>query len=280
MICQWQTLINLLPPWMRGPVDEQGSSNAQEIRLRINSPIQIITSNIIHCPGRNVTAEDITFCINTATKYSPWISDTVSKGYISAAGGHRIGICGNCVYDGGEIRNVNTITSLCIRVARDFPGVSKTLYKNHGSTLIVGRPGSGKTTLLRDLIRNISNQRKSAVGVLDERRELFPYSMGKFSFDTGACTDVLSGCSKSAGLHILLRTMCPSVIALDEITQPEDCAALYDAAWCGVDLICTAHASCKEDLYARATYRSVLENGIFQNLVTIHPDKTWQVEAL
>ena len=76
-----------------------------------------------------------------------------------------------------------------------------------------------------------------------------------------------------------LQTMSPSVIALDEITAAEDCTALLEAAWCGVQLIATAHAGSKEELYARKTYEPLVSQGIFDTLITMRTDKTWQKEG-
>lgn len=280
MICQWKELMRLLPPWIRQEVDKQGREDAQEIRLRLHTNPEIVKTNGSFWVDGIVTSEDISFCLNTVTRYSPWTSESITDGYVTAVGGHRIGLCGQCVYTAEKLKNINGITSLCIRVARDFDGISGLLYQNRSSILIIGSPGCGKTTLLRDLIRRISDLGKRAVAVIDERRELFPYQDGKYAFQRGIRTDVLSGCKKGAGLDMLLRTMGPSVIALDEITNQDDCRALSEAAWCGVQLIATAHAAGREDLFARKIYSPIVESKIFQTLITIHPDKSWKEEVL
>lgn len=280
MICQWQELMRLIPSWMRQAVDEQGREDTQEIRLRLHGRPELVKSSGSIWIDGIVSSEDISFCLNTSTRYSPWTSESITDGYITALGGHRIGLCGQCVYDGKILKNINGITSLCIRVARDYEGISKSVYQNKGSILIIGAPGCGKTTFLRDLIRRISDMGNRTVAVIDERRELFPYQNGTYSFERGKRTDVLSGCKKSAGLDMLLRTMGPSVIALDEITEQEDCRALSEAAWCGVQLIATAHASDRKDLFTRKIYSTILDTKIFSTLITIRPDKSWKEETL
>ncbi len=280
MRCQWQEFLNLLPPWLRNPVDEQGKDDLQELRLRLNSPPELIKGKGSVWLSRLVSADDLSFTLNIATRYSPWTSGSITDGFITAAGGHRIGLCGECVYEGTQLKNIPVLTSVCVRVAREFSGISGNIYKRPGSILIIGRPGSGKTTFLRDLIYMISNSSKGSVVVLDERRELFPCYNGKFFFDRGRSTDVMLGCKKREALEMAVRTMGPSVIAVDEIANMDDCTALSYAAWCGVRLIATAHATCKSDLYGRKIFRPILQSNIFQTLITVHPDKTWSEEVM
>ena len=279
MRCQWQEFINLLPGWMRQPVDEHGADELQELHLRIGEPPQLMLKSGSVWLNKPVRGEDLHFCINTATKYSPWTAGSIHRGYVTASGGHRIGLCGECTFDGQALKNIAPVTSLCIRVARDFHGISKDVWKEKGSILIIGPPGSGKTTFLRDLIRQTSNYCEGSVTVLDERRELFPCNAGRFCFERGKQTDVLSGGRKQTMICCALQTMSPSVIALDEITASEDCAALIEAAWCGVRLIATAHAGSKTELFTRKTYKPLVQQQIFDTLIIMRPDKTWQREG-
>ncbi len=280
MRCQWQELLNILPLWLRKPVDEQGRDDMRELRLRINDRPEIVKGDRSVWLSRNICQDDINYILNTATRYSPWTAGSVIYGYVTSAGGHRIGLCGDCVYDGNELKNIRFLSSMCIRVAREVSGISKELAGISGSILIIGKPGSGKTTLLRDLICKMSDNCSGAVVVLDERRELFPFDNGKYYFHCGAHTDVLSGCRKTVGLDMALRTMNPAKIALDEITNTEDCLALSHAAWCGVELLATAHAGSREELFQRKLYKPILSQGIFQTLVILHSDQTWHKEVI
>ena len=146
--------------------------------------------------------------------------------------------------------------------------------------MILGSPGSGKTTFLRDLIRQISNRGKESVAVVDERGELFPGHQGISFFDPGSKTDILRGCPKASGIEMVLRTMGPGVIAVDEITAEADCAALMRAGWCGVRLIATAHASGPDDLRSRPIYRSLRQCGLFGQAVILKHDKSWTAERM
>ena len=274
MRCAWKQLLSVLPLRIRPEVDRLGKDSLQEIRLRLHAPPQlIIKGQAVHLNGA-VSQEDIQFCINAASQYSPWAAVGLDKGYITAPGGHRIGLCGEVVCKDGKITGIKNVRSLCIRVARDISGIGNSAPKE-GSVLILGAPGWGKTTLLRDLIRNRSD-RGVQTGVLDERGELFP----DVGFPCGGCTDILTGCKKAEGIQILLRTMGPMCIAVDEITEPEDCTAMLQAAGCGVTLLATAHASDMQDFKKRNVYRQIIERQIFDHVLVLRPDKSWYTERM
>lgn len=273
MICAWKELLGILPPWMRNEVDRWGRDTLQELRLRVNAPPELILGEQMLFLERVICAEDLNYCVNAASKYSPWAAETAAKGYLTAPGGHRIGLCGSAVYHGGRISGIRELQSLCIRAARDYPGIADHLDHCTGSVLILGAPGWGKTTLLRDLSRRIST--KKTLCIVDERGELFPKGIPR-----GKRMDVLSGCPKSVGIDMLLRTMGPEYIGVDEITAQEDCDALIQAANCGVQLIATAHAASLEDYYRRGTYRPLIQQSIFSSVVLLRPDKTYSLERM
>ncbi|MBQ7817212.1 MAG: type IV secretion system DNA-binding domain-containing protein [Oscillospiraceae bacterium] len=274
MKCAWQALLAILPPPMRPEVDKLGREDAQELRLRLDRPPEVVTQSGSRWLPRNVSAQDISFVIQTASKYSPWAASTAAQGYITAPGGHRIGMCGETIVKEDKTVGIRTATSLCIRVARDFPGIAARAAGIGGNILIIGPPANGKTTLLRDLIRQISNSGQ-AVSVVDERGELFPEG-----FEQGRRTDVLTCCSKQQGLDLVLRTMGPSYIAVDEITAESDCRALLKCGWCGVRLLATAHASNLNDLKTRSVYRPLWESQLFDNVLILRQDKTWYTERM
>lgn len=280
MICAWQEYLKILPHWMRADVDKHGREKLQEIRMRVGQPPKLNLGLESISLERNISGEDVAYVVNVASKYSPWAASTIAKGYITAPGGHRIGICGDAVIREGILTGIRTISSICVRVARDFLGISSTICNKPGSYLIIGPPGSGKTTLLRDMIRQRSNQIPGNIAVLDERGEIFPVADGISYYPTGSNTDILTGCSKKQGIELLLRTMGPICIAVDEITQEEDCDALVKAGWCGVSLIATAHAACTLDLYTRQIYKPLMENHLFDYLIILQSDKTWTAERI
>lgn len=280
MRCDWQSFIKLTPAWMHDFLDKHGRESLLELRLRMGLPPELITtvgSIWMHKPA---TKTDLVFCVNAASRYSPWAAATIANGYITAPGGHRIGICGTAVVTSKTMSGVREPTSICLRVARDLPGIASGMDAIDGSVLIVGKPGSGKTTLLRDLIRRKSNSCPGSIAVVDEKGELFPGDGERLWFSPGKRTDILSGCSKQQGIEMVLRNMGPNVIAVDEITAAEDCNALLHAGWCGVKVFATAHAEDRKDLYSRDVYRPVVTSGIFDVLVFMQPDKSWHMERM
>lgn len=273
MNCAWNELLSILPAWLRRDVDRLGRDTLQEIRLRLGMPVTLVLKGGRTCLQRTVLQEDLSYVVNMACRYSPWTAATAASGYITAPGGHRIGLCGDAVVQNGSMTGLRTVRSLNIRVARDFPGIAKELTGLRGSVLILGKPGSGKTTLLRDLIRQLSA--KENVSVVDERGELFPAG-----FVAGQGTDIMTGCSKSHGMDTVLRTMGPDTIAVDEITAVEDCTALIQAGWCGVRLLATAHASGLADLRSRKVYAPLVEHRLFETAVILQTDKSFRTERM
>ena len=256
MICLWKELLSILPHWLRGQLAPY-AGNLQELRMRCGRPSELVLGEGSKWLPGNVSQDDLNYCVNAASRYSPWAAATVSQGYITAPGGHRLGICGEAVMKDGIMTGIRSVHSICIRVARDFPGLARRI----------------QTTLLRDISRAIAED--DAVAVVDERQELFPPG-----FATGKRMDILYGCPKRQGVETVLRTMGPDCIAVDEITAPEDCQALIQASGCGVRLIATAHAAGMTDFRRRSVYSALRESRIFDTFLILEKDKTFHLEEI
>lgn len=227
-----------------------------------------------------LSQEDLRTTLEIATQASIHTAlEQVRHGFVTIKGGHRIGLCGTAVVKDERIYNLREISSLNIRIARQIAGIGEKIVRllrteaYMPSILILAPPGAGKTTLLRDMIRSLSigvGGSVLRVGVADERGELGAVYQGVPQFDLGPHTDIMDGCSKADGLMMLLRGMNPQVMAVDEITAPEDVEALECAAGCGTTLLATAHGRGIEDLNRRPLYVRLMEKCIFQKVLVIH----------
>lgn len=224
--------------------------------------------------------QDVVEMMNFISNYSLYAyKDEVRQGFITIEGGHRIGMAGAVALDGGEIIGLQPITFLNIRVAHECIGCADEViaYICDGervyNTLFFSEPGMGKTTLLRDCIRILSDGTSAWHGkkvcVVDERSELSACHIGVPQNDLGRRTDVLCGCGKAVGMQMLLRTMSPEVIAVDELGEEADFLAVEQAAYCGCHVIGTIHAGTICELREKPYLSRWLECGVFQRYVGI-----------
>ena len=207
-------------------------------------------------------------CNNSIYSYQSQICD----GYITLQGGHRVGITGNVAMKDGKIININYVSSLNFRIAREIIGSSDEILKEVlvnneiKNTLIVSKPGCGKTTVLRDLVRNISN-RGFTVSLIDERGEIASMYKGIPQNDIGLRTDVMDNVNKSLGMKIAVRTMAPQVIVADEIGTKEDIDAINYGICSGVKGIFTAHGSDITELRQNDALNRLYEEKLFKRII-------------
>lgn len=259
--------------------DEQAV--AEEFRLRSGQKMSLLgpegETSISEEP---VTGQDLQAVLDRATEFSAYrCAGSIRQGYVTVRGGCRVGICGTAVLRGGEIATVGELSSLSIRIARAALGVAKDVYPklwsegSFESTLILSPPGGGKTTLLRDLIRCLSKGSQThpalRVAVVDERGEIAAARGGCAQFDVGPYTDILTGTEKAEGISMLLRAMNPQVIAVDEITAPEDIRAMTVAANCGVAFLATVHGRDLDELRRRKLCRELLDTELFHQFIVL-----------
>ena len=240
---------------------------AEEIRLRVGrSPTLLRDGREQSFFERSCQEKDLLCVLERASGASLHaVSDALREGYLSCRG-VRIGVCGTVLPSGSE-GGFGSFSSLCLRIPRECRGIGRELLpavreNAGGGTLIVSPPGGGKTTLLRELIRCLSNG-GLRIGVVDERNELSASDGGRAGFDLGLRSDVLIGAGKAEGAMLLLRSMNPQLIAMDEITRAEDLEAVRRIAGCGVGILASAHGKSAEEMRRRPMYRDLLGSGVF-----------------
>lgn len=255
-------------------------AETEEFRLRTGQTMTLLLRSGELDTGAPVEPGDLDLLCDQAAEFSRYAAiETLRQGYLPLRGGGRVGLCGTAVMKDGECANLKSFSSACIRVPHEQTGIALPLLPDlwrdgrFPSTLILAPPGGGKTTLLRDLIRCLSagegDRPGLRVALADERGEVAVSWQGTPQLDVGPRTDVLDGCPKALAIPILLRTMGPQVIAVDEITLREDVRAMAMAANCGVALVATIHASCVEELKRKPVFQKLLAARVFQKAVII-----------
>ena len=260
----------------------EDQARGEEFRLRGGRPMSVVLPEGERTVSRvPVSPRELEQLVEIASRASLHaVLDQVRRGYLTMAGGHRIGLCGTACLRDGTIHSLSRFSSADVRIARQVRGAADPVREalcpggRLASTLILAPPGAGKTTLLRDLIRQVSDGvgcRPLRVSLADERGEVAALYGGIPQLEVGGRTDVVEGCPKAQGLMLLLRAMNPQVLAMDEITAAEDCEVCLNAVGCGVELLATAHAAGVEDLGRREVYEPLLRRGVFRRALVIEP---------
>jgi stage III sporulation protein AA len=272
-------------------------SETEEIRVRRDRPLEWIgcgVSRFITEDGRWTDDPRLAYrpgkdeclsLLDLLTRHSLYsYEEELRRGFITAAGGHRVGLTGKAVLENGSVRLLRDISGFNIRLARERPGAAlpvlpylyDPLEKELAHTLIISPPQQGKTTLLRDLARLISTGGWNAggspakgrkVGIVDERSEVAGCMDGVPKYNVGPRTDVLDGCPKAEGMMMMIRSMSPEVLIVDEIGRPEDAVAIEEALHAGIRVIATAHGRGPEDAARRPVLRELMRAQVFKRFV-------------
>lgn len=263
-------------------------NSISEIRLRADRPLSItlngenvflakaghicyLSQHGLYIPTKQELEEIfINMCEHSVYAYA----EQIKHGYINLKNGCRAGLAASAVYENGKIKNFSHISSINIRIASEVFGCALPIanYLN-GGLLIAGPPSSGKTTLLRDAVRLISSGISTVrrrVAVIDTRGEIAASDNGVPTVDLGALTDVITGCEKSEGIKIALRTLSPQVIAFDELADLEEVKAVVEGFHAGCDALCTLHIGSAEELNIREVSKTLLRSGVVKNVAFLN----------
>lgn len=275
----------------------------QEIRLRAQAPLIVVYhgkeyfldsgGGLTHDTRKAflVSQREIKETMEYVSNYSMYaFEEEIRQGYITIQGGHRIGVAGKMIWEREGAKNMKHISFLNIRLAHEVIGCSKRVLpyllqeQEICHTLIISPPRCGKTTLLRDLIRQLSNGcghlEGMTVGVVDERSELGACYMGVPQNDLGCRTDILDGCPKVEGMMMMVRSMAPQVIAVDEVGSGEDVAAMEYVMNCGIYLLATAHGNSMDDIKNKPVLGRLVKERAFKRYILLQPGEVGQIGAI
>lgn len=261
-------------------------SELQEIRLRIGQPVTVLYQNeelilpTMYSEKKRLGKQEMKETIEHISNYSLYAYEhELKQGFITIEGGHRVGMAGQVIMEGGKIKNMKYISSINIRVSHEvldcankiFPYITYNKQMYH--TLIISPPRCGKTTLLRDVIRQISDGNRwikgCTVGVVDERSELGGCYLGVIQNNLGMRTDILDRCPKADGMIMLIRSMAPQVVAVDEIGAKEDVHAIEYAMHCGCKMLATAHGNSMEEICKKPIFEKLIREKRFERYVIL-----------
>ena len=280
--------VSFISPRIKKIIEELSETtivNIQEIRLRKNKPVVIVSngessfltsnSKTTYIVSNNCvipTENELVDTINKMCGYSMHTqTENISNGFITLKNGSRIGLSGTAVYEEKHIKSVKDINSINIRIPRNILNISDSVFDYFQSNglkniLIVGPPNCGKTTILKDIAYQLSSGRMGKyykVCIVDERNEI---SNNDFS---GPNTDVLSGFQKDKGITIAMRTLSPDFIVCDEISSANEVLKIIDGMNSGIKFILSLHSNDLEELKRKNIFKLLVSEADFDTVVLL-----------
>lgn len=278
-------LNNILPLQLSQIIQKLNYNKIFELRLRIGQPISIDYAGLYFLCEKGITDKynEAILCtknmineiMNNVTEKSLYAyNEEIKQGFITTKGGIRIGLCGECVYEGANIKTIKSFTSLNIRIPHQIRNCSLKILPyittpDIQSTLILSPPGGGKTTILKDLSYQISNRFFKNVLIIDERNEIANCVNGMPQNNVGEFCDIITNSSKQFGLENGIRSMKPEIVITDEIANQGDIDAIEYALGCGVKVIATAHCCSLNELKIKQNFDKIINNKLFDRYVVL-----------
>jgi stage III sporulation protein AA len=279
-----ESILNFLPKNIADLISQippNQKDELEEIRIRINRPIEMTMKGAPRFLSYVIRPDDAFHLMNKISHFSIYtLEEELKQGFITVSGGHRIGLAGKVILEGGKVKAIRDISSFNIRIAREKVGIAEPLIPyifqgNWMHTMVIGPPQTGKTTLLRDIARIASSGymargiQARKVGIVDERSEIAGCVNGIPQLTFGDRIDVLDACPKAEGMMMMIRSMSPDILVVDEIGRKEDAEAIQEAVHAGIKLMMTTHGTSIEEIRNRPSLRNIMEQKIFQRFVVL-----------
>lgn len=280
-------LEKIFSPRISNALNQINPRTINEIRLRVNRPIEVLTSKYYYLNKEGLTTQskdaivclssDLSDAVFNACNHSVFShNEEIKQGFLTIETGMRLGLAGEIVVDNGEVSTIKNISSINLRFAKEVKNCSLNALRflcdddKFCSTLVISPPNCGKTTFIRDLSYQLSTRQiEKNILIIDERNEISASINGIPSLNIGENVDVYVGCSKQFGIINGIRTMSPDLIIVDEIITNEDFEALKFAFGSGVKIIATVHSLDYNSVLSKYLFKNTEINKLFDRFVVL-----------
>ena len=266
--------LSFLPQKIQDSLKAVDLSDCSEIRLRANYPVFLLKkgkklylkdggTTLDKLKAITCTYSDLSETVLNITERSLYaFNDKLKKGFLTTKDGVRIGLCGECVFDNGNIVTIKKFTSLNVRIPHEIKDCSLEIYRKIFSngifnTLIISPPAKGKTTILKDLAQKLNDNTDKSILIIDER--------GEFGGVVGENIDLIRYSDKGFAFNIGVRSMSPNIVITDELRDEKDWHSVENAATDGINIIASCHGRSIEDVKNKPFF----SKNVFQRYVVL-----------
>ncbi len=121
-----ENIIRILPIEISKLIDvmpDEMKAGIEEIRLRVNRQVEVTAREVTSYLPYLFTQDDADQLISNLAGHSFYtLDEELRRGYITIEGGHRIGLAGKAILEGGRVKALRHLASFNIRVAREKIG--------------------------------------------------------------------------------------------------------------------------------------------------------------